>query len=577
MKGASVTPPAPCRVGRPRPGRPPVPGLASAALACLLCGCSTDPGVLARVNRQPITVAQFNEVAIGNFQRLGGPPDSAKAGLLKDLVDRELLVQGALSQRLDQSAAFQAHRRAVEGQVVLETLYQRLLGGPFPVSEAEVRTLYERRATATRTRLIFTYNEVSARLAAENLRRGEDFAVVADRYNPTGVIPPGGDIGFIQPGALLAPLDDIVRTSAPGQVVGPVASGTEGWFLLKIEARRPHPQPPFEESRAQLAEMLRQRKQRLAVAHAIERLRVEHQVMVLPGAPQLLSGKLRAVPGNGPVAQAPPPPGPEDRRLLLARYQGGTYTLGEAYDDLMGGARGSIDFSMIPSVERWIQTQTIERAALVEAHRRRIGDEPDVKRRVRERVNNTLLDDFYQRHVIERIRIEPEDFRAAYERYRPSLVRLQSARVISVSVGDSAAAAALAAQAGQAPSLREAAATAALGGKVSEETLTFPATSPLWTRFENQLAIMVPGGIAGPFSIEDRWLIFQLLEKQQDAPSFDQLPNEMLAQLQGVAAQIKREARLSVLTDSLRRVFPVIVFTDRLRRLPWPPSGPARS
>ena len=569
-----MTPPAPCRAGRPRPA---VPGLASAALVCLVCGCSGDPGVLARVNQQPITVAQFNEVAIGNLPRLGAHPDSAKAALLKDLVDRELLVQGAIHQRLDQGPAFEAHRRAVETQVAREALYQRLLGGPFPVSEAEIRALYDRRATATRARLIYTYDEPSARAAADNLASGEDFAVVADRYNPTGAIPPGGDIGFIQPGTLVAPLDDIVRTSAPGQVVGPVAAGTEGWFVLKVEARRPHPQPPFEEGRGQLAGMLRQRKQRLTIARVIDRLRTEYQVVVLPGAPQLLSGKLRAVPGNGPVSQVPPPPGPEDRRHVLARYQGGTYTLGEAYDDLMAGQRGSIDFSMIPTVHRWIQTQTIERAAMVEARRRRIGDEPEVKRRVRERVNNTLLDDFYQTHVIERIRIEPEDFRAAYERYRTSLVRLQSARVISVSVGDSAAAAALAAQAGQAPSLREAAATAAVGGRVSEETLTFPATSPLWTRFENQISVMVPGGIAGPFLIEDRWLIFQVLEKLQDAPSFDQLSDDMLAQLQGVATQIKREARLAALTDSLRRVFPIVVYTDRLRRLPWPPSGPAGS
>jgi hypothetical protein len=280
------------------------------------------------------------------------------------------------------------------------------------------------------------------------------------------------------------------------------------------------------------------------------------------------------------VPQKPPPPGPEERRLVLARHQGGTYTLGEAYDDLIGGVGGRIDFAMIPSVERWIQSQTIERAALVEAHRRRIADEPDVKRRVRERVNNYLLDGFYQTQVIGRIRIEPEDFRAAYERYRPSLVRLQSARVISVSVGDSAAAAALAAQAGQALSLREAATTAAVGGRVSEETLTFPADSPLWTRFEDHLATMSPGAIAGPFSIEGRWLIFQLSEKRQDAPSFDDLPAEMLGQLQGMATEIKREARLLALTDSLRQAFsPVVVYSDRLRRLPWPPApaGPAGS
>ncbi len=569
MKGAPVTSPFPHPAGR-RPAA--VTDLAPAVLACLLCGCSTDPGVLARVNRQPITLAQFNEAARGNLQQLAGPPDSAKARLLKDLVDRELLVQGALGQRLDQTPEFQAYRRTLEGQVLREALYQRLLGGPFPVSDAEIRTLYDRRATATRARLIYAFDETLAREAAKDLDRGEDFAVVADRYNQPGMVPPGGDIGFLQPGTMLASLDDILRTSAPGKVVGPISAGTEGWFILRVEERRPQPQPPFEEGRAQLGEMLRQRKQRLAVARVIEQLRVEHQVVVAQGASQLLSGKLRPVPGDSRVPQTPPPPSPQDRQLVLARHQGGTYTLGEAYDDLMSGGAGRLDFAMLPSVERWIQSQTIERAALVEAHRRRLADEPDVKRRMRERLNNYLLDGYYQAQVLGRIRIGPEDFRAAYERYRPSLVRLQSARVLSVSVGDSATAAALAAQAGQASSLREAAATAAVGGRVSEETLKFPAESPLWTQFENHLATMSPGAIAGPFPIAGRWLIFQLREKLQDAPSFENLPAAMVGQLQGVATEMKREARLLVLTDSLRQTFPVTLHTDRLRRLPWPPA-----
>lgn len=563
-----MTPPLSRRAGR----RHGVPGPTLATLVCLLCGCSADPGVLARVNRQPITLAQFNEAARGNMQQLEGPADSAKARLLKDLVDRELLVQGAIAQRLDQTPDFQAYRQTLEGQLMREALYQRLLGGPFPVSEAEVRTLYDRRGTATRARLIFADDETLARQAAKDLARGEDFAVVADRYNPTGMVPPGGDIGFLLPGALLAPLDDILRTGTPGEVLGPVSAMSEGWFIVRIEERRPQTQPPFEQDRAQLAEMLRQRKQRLAVARVIEQLRVEHGVEVAPGAPQLLSGKLRPVPGEAVVPQAPPPPSPEDRGLVLARYQGGTYTLGEAYDDLTNGVGGRIDFAMIPSVERWIQSQTIERAALIEAGRRRLADEPELKRRVRERLNNYLLDGYYQAQVIGRIRIEPGDFRAAYDRYRPSLVRLQSARLLSVSVVDSAAAAALAAQAGQAASLREAAATAAVGGRVNEETLTFPAESPLWTQFENHIATMSPGAIAGPFPIDGRWLIFQLREKRQDAPSFESLSPAMVGQLQGVATEIKREARLLALTDSLRHAFPVTVRDDRLRRLPWPPA-----
>lgn len=547
------------------------------ALVVPLASCSKDADVLARVRDQTITVSQLTEVARGNLPQLVGHPDSVKARLLNDLVDRELLVQGAFAEHLDQSPGFAAFRGRLEDQVLREALYQRLLGGPFPVSDAETRALYERRATATRARIVYSNQEVVIRQAARDLARGEEFAAVADRYNPTGMVPPGGDIGFLQPGSMLPPLDDLLRTSAPGQVVGPVAAGTEGWFILRVEERRPERQPPFEQIGPQLAEMIRQRKQRAAFARVFEQLKTEYQVEVLPGAPQLMSSRLRAAPGEGGVTQPAPPPGAEERRKMLARFQGGAYTLGEAYDDLVGGAGGRVDLSAIPTVERWIQAQTVERAAVLEARRRHLGDEPEVARRLRERLNNYLLDGYYQLAVLGRISIEPEDFRLAYERYRSSFVRLQRARVVSVTIADSAAAATLAALAARAPSLREAAATAALGARTAEESLGFPAESPLWTQFENHLTMMRAGEIAGPFQVPGGWLLFQLVEKQQDAPPFESLSPSQQAQLQGVATEMKREARLAALTDSLRHAYaPVVVYTDRLRRVPWPPapSGP---
>ena len=566
-----MTAPAPRRPGRARPA------LLCAVLATLNAGCANDPDVLARVRQQTITVSHFTEVARGNMAQLQGPPDSVKVRLLTDMVNRELLVQAALAEGLDRSPEFAAYRARVEAQVLRESLYQRLLGGPFLVSDAETRELYARRATAARARIIFAFDETFARQARKDIDGGEDFAVVADRYNPSGTIPPGGDVGFLQAGSLLPPLDDLVRTSPIGQIVGPVSGGPEGWFILRVEERRAENQPPFEQVSAQLSEMLRQRKQRAAVARVFEQLRTEHRVVVLPGAPQLLSSAMRAVPGSGPVSQAPAPPGPEDRAKMLARYAGGQYTLGDAYDELTGGlGAGRIDFSVTASVARWLQGQVVERAAVDEARKRRLGDEAEVQLRMRERLNNFLLDRYYQRQVLAGISIEPADYRAAYERYRPSFVRLQSARVVSVTIRDSTTAATLGALAGRAPSLREAVSTAGNPGQATEESLTFPAASPLWTQFESQLSTMRPGEISGPFQVPEGWLLFQLLEKKQDAPAFEELAPAVQAQLQGVATEMKREARLAALTDSLRRAFaPVVVYTDRLRRVPWPPAQAA--
>jgi len=304
-----------------------------------------------------------------------------------------------------------------------------------------------------------------------------------------------------------------------------------------------------------------------------EQLKTEYHVVVVPGAAQFMSSRLRTAPGEGPIAQPPPPPGPADRRRVLCRFDGGAYTLGEAYDDLIGGGAGRVDLGVTASVVRWLQSQAVERAAVSEARHRHLGDEPAVQRRMRERLNNYLLDGYYQRHVLARVTVEPEDYRAAYERYRSSFVRLSRARVASVTFTDSAAAAALAQQAGRAPSLRDAAATAGLAGRVADESLTFPAGSPLWTQFENHIMTMRPGEIAGPIQVEGGWIVFQLIDKQQDAPPFEALSAATRSQLQGVATEMKREARLAAVTDSLRQALaPMVVYADRLRRVPWPPA-----
>ena len=545
------------------------------ALAALLSGCSNDPNLLAKVNDETITAAEFTEVARGSLQQYTGPPDSVKIHLLMDLVDRELMVQGALRSGLRETPEFQAYRQQLERQTLREELFKRLMGGPFPVSDAEVQELYRRRATATHTRLIFTPNEAAARQAVQSLAGGEDFAAVADRFNPPGMVPPGGDIGFIQAGALLPPLDDLVRTGALGRVHGPVPGGGEGWFVLRLEERRPETQPPLADVRAQLTEMLRQRKQRVSGLRVVEGLRSDYQMTVVPGAPQAVVEKFRSVPGAAPGPEAVAPPSPEERKQVLARYRGGVYTLGEAYEELKNPTGNRPNLAVLPTVERWIESQTLERAAHAEALKRRLGDEPEVKQRIRERLNNYLLDGYYQRQVVARIQIEPGDVEAAYERHKASFSRLESARVITVSMRDSAGAAALAEQAGHAPSLREAAATAAAGGRVREERLKFPAESPLWTQFEGKLMSMSPNDIAGPYPAAGGWLIVQLLEKRQDAPPFASLPEAARMQLQGAATEMKREARLSALTDSLRKVFRPELHAERLRRIPWPPAPAA--
>jgi peptidyl-prolyl cis-trans isomerase C len=542
---------------------------AAALLALVaLAGCRDDANVLARVEDQPITVAQFNDVARAAGRQYPGPADSARSRLLADMVQRELLVQGARREHMDDTPEFMAYRDALTRQILRETYFRRAAGGPFPVSEAEARALYERRKLGTHVHLIYAYNADMAKAAARAIARGEPFATVADRYNPTGMVPAGGDVGTVQAGALMPPLDEIVRTGPLGQVLGPIEVSGQGWFLLLLQDRKPVNEPAYEQERDQLMEVLRQRKQRVTALKVIENLRGLYQVRVAPGAPQRMVGQFRPRPD---VTGVPAPIGPA-RDEVLATFVGGRYTLGDAYDDLMGDANSRPNLDVTPAVERWIEGQALNRAALAEAMKNHLQDEPEIRDRLRDRLDNFLLDGYYNRQVAQRIDVSPADFAAAYERYKASFTRLSEARVQTVTLKDSAAAATLAAAAGQAPSLRDAATAAGAGARVQEEMLTFPNTSD-WAAFEGKLSTMHPGEIAGPYATPNGWRIVQMIQTTMAAPPLESLPPGTQQQLQNVATESKREARLAALTDSLRRVIrPVVVYADRLQRVPWPPA-----
>jgi len=553
------------------------------ALTTLLAGCSNDKNVLAKVNGKAITVDKFNDAARSAMTQYPGPPDSVKIHLLKDLVDRELMVQGAVKAGLRETPEYKAFAAQLERQVLRETLLKRLMGGPFPVSDAEAKELYDRRGVSTHARIIFCFDEKSAREAAKALAGGEDFTAVAQRFNPTGMIPPGGDIGFVQAGALLPPLDEVVRTGALHEVHGPLQGGGQGWFLIRLEERKTSPQPPFDQIKDQVSEMVRQRKQQAAGMKAVDGLRADYDVKVEPGAAQAVAERFRqsgaagpqATPSaqNSPGAPAlpplPPAPGAEERKKAIAHYRGGEYTLGEAYDDLTNPGGNRPNFAVIPTVDRWIESQVLERAAQAEARKRHLNEEPEVKTRIEEQLNNFMLDGYYQRAVASRIHVEPSDIAAAYEMHKASFARLQSARVASVTMRDSAGAAALAEQAAHAPNLPEAAAAA--GGRARQESLKFPASTPVWTQLEGRMMSMNVGDIAGPYHTPAGWLVFQLMDKQQNAPTFDTLPANARLQLQSAATEMKREARLAALTDSLRKAIHVEIHEDRLSALPWPP------
>ena len=400
-------------------------------LAALLAGCSSGPAVLAKVGDRTITVDDFLDVARRNQGQYTGAPDSAKAALLDDLVKRELLVNEARKRGLVGAEEQARMLKQAEEQLALRELVQRLAPRDVPVSDAEIQTLYQRRASEAHTLVVFTPDRTAIDQALAEVQRGAEFSDVADRFNTTGMTPRRGELGFIAPGTLLPALDSVMSDAPVGKVSGPVESPGDGWFLVKVLERRPRKQEPFAQVREQLRQGLQQGKQRVLLNRVQQGLMTQYHVRLEPGAAQVLFARYNApkdtVPVGGARMPVAAPPTPEEARQVLVRFDGAdgkpaAYTVGDAVKDLQDQSRVKPNFSILPMIDQWLKNIALGRVAVIEAGKRHLGEEPAIARQARGQVDNALLQAAYQTLVLATTTVGEDDIRAAYQRHAAQLV-----------------------------------------------------------------------------------------------------------------------------------------------------------
>jgi peptidyl-prolyl cis-trans isomerase C len=387
--------------------------------AATLTGCGDRPTVIAEVGERKITVQDFTDVVAGNELSYPAAPDSAKRLALLDLMRRELLMHEAIKRGLDKDSLAVRYRAAVEERSLVEALYRREAPSDVPVSDGEISEFYSWRDSAAHTRLIYTTDREAADAALAALRAGEDFGAVATRYNISGTMPPGGDLGFRLPGDLVDPLDTQLRTGAVGELLGPFQAPTEGWFVMRIEERRANPQPPLDQARGDLEIMLRQRKQRALATKTYLSLKERYAIAGEEGGPQAMFMFYNDAVRRDAEGLPQQEPTAEMRAETLGRYRDAagkalTYTFGDALADMADARRQRPDVSLVPAIQRWIENQIVRRAAYMEAKRQHLEQEPEIARKIDRDAGTYLVDGIFSSEIASQVSVDEADLRAAY-------------------------------------------------------------------------------------------------------------------------------------------------------------------
>lgn len=237
--------------------------------------------VLARINGSAIYQSDIDRAAQANGQDMALPGDAGFETLLDEVIDQRLLAQRAESLSLDKTP---------KGQERLNLSRERILGNltvedhlAKTVNDESAKKLYSEQiklrqsGDEVRARHILLADKAGADAAAKRIAAGEDFAAVAsDLSIDPGSQRDGGDLGYFQKDAMVAPFSAAVFALKKGEVSKPFETEF-GWHIAKLEDRRKAAVPTFEAMKPEILNYLTLQE----IGNLIEGVRDEARIEIL--------------------------------------------------------------------------------------------------------------------------------------------------------------------------------------------------------------------------------------------------------------------------------------------------------
>jgi peptidyl-prolyl cis-trans isomerase C len=216
--------------------------LISLGLALSNCTPQQEEPVLALVNGRAITQLEFdvrwNELSEATRTRY--EKDGGKRRFLDELITRELLMQEARRQGLDQSDAIRDKAQRYKEQLILDDLLKDRLRTKVELTQPELDAYYEKHAHELLAPLkvqvfqMLLPNISAAKDLETQINRGGDFGKFAQRYSIDNKSrAKGGDLGPYRRDLVIPEVDAVIHTLKPGMVSAPIKTEA-GYYLVMI-------------------------------------------------------------------------------------------------------------------------------------------------------------------------------------------------------------------------------------------------------------------------------------------------------------------------------------------------------
>lgn len=235
--------------------------LLSAFATLVMATSPVNAQTVATIDGSNITEAQLNVYALG---RTGAEAtDANRAELIGQLGDLIVLSNVAIKNKLADSeqmkAELELQRRSVLAQAVIKNYIE-----DNEITDEQVRAEYDRQIkefpapAQYKARHILLETEDAAKAVIAELDGGADFAELATEKSTGPSGPKGGDLGWFDASAMVAPFSEAVVAMENGKYSATPVQTQFGWHVILREDDRQAEPPAFEELKDRLRQTMEQ-------------------------------------------------------------------------------------------------------------------------------------------------------------------------------------------------------------------------------------------------------------------------------------------------------------------------------
>jgi peptidyl-prolyl cis-trans isomerase C len=236
--------------------------------ACLACTFICPLPALAQtkeagltVNGSKIGADLLEQVVARNTTNGSKDTPELREAIKNELIALVVLSQDARKLSLDKSPLAQIQLQLARDSVLAELAIQKNAAS-LTITDAMVNAEYKRQLAALddveqyQVSNIVLQTEAEALEVLQALKSGQTFEQLARNKSIDNSRINGGNLGWVLPNQLVAPLASVVVNLSPGAVaVAPIATQA-GWQVIKLLGKRKFQPPSLEESKPQLVRSL---------------------------------------------------------------------------------------------------------------------------------------------------------------------------------------------------------------------------------------------------------------------------------------------------------------------------------